>query len=191
MARAKEFDTEKAIDQAMEIFWQYGFNRSSLSQLTKATGLHKGSLYAAFKSKEHLFQICLKRYMNKAANDFHSSHLGPREYLKTFFLKKLNCAPKRKKRGCLLMNSSLEFAHDTKEKKKLNALLDGVQKNLKSALVKGQELGEFSQEMDPDKWAERLLALAFTIENMGKLGKDKTFLVNITNGTLNALNIDV
>ena len=89
------------------------------------------------------------------------------------------------------MNSSLEFAHDTKEKKKLNTLLDGVQKNLKSALVKGQELGEFSQEMDPDKWAERLLALAFTIENMGKLGKDKTFLVNITNGTLNALNIDV
>ena len=40
MARTKEFDTDKAIDQALEVFWQHGYHKASLAQLTEATGLH-------------------------------------------------------------------------------------------------------------------------------------------------------
>ncbi|MBC86831.1 MAG: hypothetical protein CL677_06585 [Bdellovibrionaceae bacterium] len=191
MARVKEFDTDKAIDQAMEIFWRNGFNKSSLSQLTEATGLHKGSLYGAFQSKEHLFQLCLDRYMSDTRNAFSNSSLGPKEYIGDFFSRKLNCSQKRREKGCLLMNSSMEFAHNAEEKKKLDTLLKGVQDNFKTALSKGKEVGEFSKSMNVNQTSERLLALAFTMENMGKLGKDKKFLANIANGTLSELKIQI
>ena len=51
MARALEFDKDDIIVKAMEVFSEKGFHGSSLADLTKATGLHKGSLYNAFESK--------------------------------------------------------------------------------------------------------------------------------------------
>ncbi|NQZ02016.1 MAG: TetR/AcrR family transcriptional regulator [Bdellovibrionales bacterium] len=190
MARTKEFDTDKAIDQALEVFWQHGYHKASLAQLTEATGLHKGSLYGAFKSKDHLFQLCLDRYISMTSQAFSPSGLSAREYIAKFFEQKLNCSSSRKKKGCLLMNSSLELAGENKDAKRLSAMLAGVEANLRSAVETGVESGEIAKSVDSEKMAQRLLALAFTIEEMGKLGKDKDFLVNIANGTLKELKIE-
>ena len=88
------------------------------------------------------------------------------------------------------MNSSLELAGENKDAKRLSAMLAGVEANLRSAVETGVESGEIAKSVDSEKMAQRLLALAFTIEEMGKLGKDKDFLVNIANGTLKELKIE-
>lgn len=62
MAGRKQFDVERALDSAMETFWEHGYGGSSMSMLTAATGLGKGSLYGTFGTKEQLFQRCLTRY---------------------------------------------------------------------------------------------------------------------------------
>ena len=191
MARAKEFDTDQAIDKALEVFWQNGFNKASLTMLTQATGLHKGSLYGTFKSKEHLFQLCLDRYMGNSRRRFYNSQQSPAQYLSDFFKTKLNCNKTRRAKGCLLMNSSIEFSNDPKEKKKLNELLKGIENNLKTVVKAGIDSGEFPKITNASQMAERLLALAFTIEEMGKLGKDKKFLANVANGVLKDLDIQV
>jgi AcrR family transcriptional regulator len=56
------FDTEEALDRAMEIFWQRGYEGASLSELTKAMGISRPSLYAAYGNKEELFYKVLDRY---------------------------------------------------------------------------------------------------------------------------------
>lgn len=62
MGRPRSFDTDKALDEAMEVFWRHGYDGASLAMLTKAMGIKAPSLYAAFGSKEGLLKAALDRY---------------------------------------------------------------------------------------------------------------------------------
>jgi AcrR family transcriptional regulator len=60
--RPRLFDTEKALDQALKLFWQKGYEGTTLPDLTHAMGINRPSLYAAFGNKESLFKKVLCRY---------------------------------------------------------------------------------------------------------------------------------
>jgi AcrR family transcriptional regulator len=60
--RPRAFDTEKALDSAMQVFWRKGYLGTSLSDLTDAMGINRPSLYAAFGNKKSLFRKVLERY---------------------------------------------------------------------------------------------------------------------------------
>ena len=62
MTRPRTFDTEQALDEAMLVFWRLGYDRASLGDLTKAMGINRPSLYAAFGNKETLFRKALDHY---------------------------------------------------------------------------------------------------------------------------------
>jgi AcrR family transcriptional regulator len=60
--RPREFDTDAALDKALLVFWQRGYEGASLADLTEAMGINRPSLYAAFGNKEELFRRALDRY---------------------------------------------------------------------------------------------------------------------------------
>ena len=60
--RPREFDADAMLDKVVDVFWQRGYEGSSLAALLAATGLSKPSLYAAFGSKEDLFRAAFARY---------------------------------------------------------------------------------------------------------------------------------
>ncbi|WP_411346030.1 TetR/AcrR family transcriptional regulator [Paenibacillus sp. WLX1005] len=62
MARKREFDEQQVLEQVMQLFWQQGYEATSMSDLTAATGLQKPSLYAAYGDKRSLFEQALRRY---------------------------------------------------------------------------------------------------------------------------------
>ena len=62
MGRPRAFDTEKALDQALQVFWKKGYESTSLADLTQAMGINPPSLYAAFGNKEALFLAVIQRY---------------------------------------------------------------------------------------------------------------------------------
>ena len=62
LGRPRAFDTERALDRAMEVFWRKGYLGTSLSDLTNAMGIERPSLYAAFGNKKSLFRKVLDRY---------------------------------------------------------------------------------------------------------------------------------
>lgn len=66
MGRPRTFDRDAAIVQAMHLFWEHGYESTSLSQLKAgiAGGISAPSFYAAFGSKEALFQEALALYQS-------------------------------------------------------------------------------------------------------------------------------
>jgi AcrR family transcriptional regulator len=65
--RPISFDKDAALEAAMLLFWERGFEGTSMADLTQAMGLNPSSIYAAFGDKHALFQLAVKRYMEKRA----------------------------------------------------------------------------------------------------------------------------
>jgi AcrR family transcriptional regulator len=63
VGRPREFDMQKALDAAVRVFWLKGYEGTSLPDLTKAMGINRPSLYAAFGNKEALFRKAIDRYV--------------------------------------------------------------------------------------------------------------------------------
>jgi AcrR family transcriptional regulator len=57
------FDKDAALEAAMLLFWERGYEGTSMADLTQAMGLNPSSIYAAFGDKHALFQLAVKRYM--------------------------------------------------------------------------------------------------------------------------------
>ncbi len=88
MARPREFDREKALRQAMETFWEHGYERTSAALLEKSMGIGRSSLYGTFGSKDALYAESMDVY----AEDFRTRVIGQlhaegpaRQVLERFF----------------------------------------------------------------------------------------------------------
>lgn len=63
MARPRSFSTEDAVAAATAVFWSQGYRDTAISDLEQATGLNRSSLYAAFGTKQAIFDMVLDRYL--------------------------------------------------------------------------------------------------------------------------------
>ena len=155
MARLREFDTEVALDAAMQTFWLHGYKATSLADLMAAMGLKKGSIYKAFKDKHSLFILTLRQYLDQS-NSFCSKYLhnavspkaGISDLLYSIVSERGN---DEKRRGCFMLNSVMELApHDEEVRKIFDAHLSHMQMILARAIAKGQSLGEFRTDIPPE-----------------------------------------
>jgi AcrR family transcriptional regulator len=62
MGRPRAFREEEALDAAMRVFWEKGYEGASLDDLTQAMGINRSSLYSSFGDKEALFRRVITRY---------------------------------------------------------------------------------------------------------------------------------
>nr|WP_319383145.1 TetR/AcrR family transcriptional regulator [uncultured Roseibium sp.] len=64
--RPKTFDTDKALDAFVDVFWTKGYQGTSVDDLQSAAGIKRGSFYAAFGCKDEVFNAVLEKYWNEA-----------------------------------------------------------------------------------------------------------------------------
>ncbi|MFI6339452.1 TetR/AcrR family transcriptional regulator [Streptomyces sp. NPDC050535] len=68
IGRPRGFDADEALEQAMRVFWEQGYEGAGLTDLTGAMGITRTSMYAAFGNKEELFRKALERYTEGPAS---------------------------------------------------------------------------------------------------------------------------
>src|SRR5580698_2281816 len=110
MGRPRAFDIDRALNRALVVFWRKGYEGASLSDLTKAVGVNRPSLYAAFGDKEALFRKVLDRYLKGPAAYTQEALREPtaRAVVERLFLGAvdLNTA-RRNPGGCLMVQGAL------------------------------------------------------------------------------------
>jgi len=160
MARPREFDIDEALEKAMQLFWTKGYEATSMTDLTEAMDLNKGSLYAAFGSKHDLFVAAIKRYLADDRAVFVANFGGPgslkdairthlTEYVGTFHKGVL--VP----RGCLAVNSLAELAaHDEQVAQLINRHIQGAVAFLTERIAKEQAAGVVKSDKEARALAE-------------------------------------
>src|SRR5580658_10188873 len=108
--RPRSFDTDAALDHALQVFWRKGYEGATLSDLTKAVGVNRPSLYAAFGDKKALFRKALDRYLNGPASYTQAALKEPTARAVAERLLRgaadLNTSP-RNPGGCLIVQGAL------------------------------------------------------------------------------------
>ena len=114
MARPREFDETIVIENLMNVFWDKGYEATTMQDLVKASGLLKGSLYGAFGDKQALYLTALKHYNRtriQAGIDILNGEGSARQKIARLFDNVIESTKRGLfAGGCLLCNASLEKA---------------------------------------------------------------------------------
>src|SRR5690242_19926669 len=108
--RPRAFDPDKALDRALNVFWRKGYEGASLPDLTRAMGINRPSMYAAFGNKESLFRKAMDRYIKGPASYARQALDEPtaRAVVDRLFEGMLDSmANPRNPRGCLVVQGAL------------------------------------------------------------------------------------
>ena len=114
MGRPREFDEDEALAKIMDVFWEKGFEGTSMSDLETATGLRKGSLYAAFGDKRAMYRKSVALYGRTAIDESVAVLTGvdaPERRIGKFLQAPIDAvAVANDRRGCFLCNASIDQA---------------------------------------------------------------------------------
>ncbi|MFI5719348.1 TetR/AcrR family transcriptional regulator [Nocardia sp. NPDC051750] len=115
MARPRQFDEARLLDAATDLFWSHGFDDTSVGDVSAATGVGNGSIYAAYGSKRGLFLAALERYCDQRARFVRDTVVAApgsaRDAVRALLRAIIDdCAAQPNRRGCLMLNSVAQLA---------------------------------------------------------------------------------
>ena len=180
MPRQKEFDPDQALADAMDLFWEKGYEATSMQDLVDRMGINRFSLYDTFGNKHDLFLSALESYHQQAeAGPFAvlSESMEGLGAIRAYFSAILDSlSDPSGKRSCFMVNSLAEKAGTDRE---INTCVMKNVANLeaafKQALERAIELGEIESSRDPQVLAEFLVNTVFgmIILGKGKVNRDR------------------
>ncbi len=183
----KSFDEDEVLTKAMGVFWEKGYESTSISDLIEATGINKGSLYNAYGGKQKLFMASLRKYereKHKATLAELEAMDDPKAAIATLLdgLVEETVADKELK-GCFLINTAHEIA--THEDEVLEIVTRGLREMeafLRRSVEVGQARGDFSPELDPEATAKSLVGVIVAIRVLGRGAFAEPALHSIADG---------
>lgn len=189
MARVREFDETQVVEAAMQVFWQLGFEATSLPALLESTNLSRSSLYQAFGSKEALFERCVKAYADKLVSELRAeldATESPTAFVRSVFLSVANESDKR--RGCLVMNTANELGQrDPRFAKLISLQISRFESVFEDALRRAIEVGELADDRDVRALARYLVCALSGLRTMSKAGMSRAALRSSAEIILQAL----
>lgn len=149
----KQFDVDVALDRAKDLFWEHGYESTSMAMLLKAMRINRGSFYDTFGSKRAVMLRALRRYdadNRAAAIRAVAAGKPPQEAILAVFRAMIDGSRgPRGRYGCFLVNSALEIApRDQEASEIVREGLRDVERFFAQLIRSGQQRGEIRQELD-------------------------------------------
>jgi len=187
MARPREFDAELALDAAISVFREHGYEGSSAQMLVDAMGIGRQSLYAAFGDKWQLYRSAVGRYgMGECAAHLDAIRSGVRAINGIDAM--LRRVVETAYQPCLGASSIYEFGASRPDLTEINALLARSLRAIIAGRIRdAQREGEVAAGLDPDVIAEFLIANIAGIRVAGRGGADRATLNSLADMALRAL----
>jgi AcrR family transcriptional regulator len=177
--RPRAFSPEKALDQALRVFWEHGYEGASLTDLTEAMGINRPSMYAAFGNKEALFRKVLDRYAkgDAAYGDRGLNEPSARRAMELVLLSAadLLSEPKRP-RGCLLVQGALACGNEANSvRRELCARRAAGEAALRERLARAKAEGDLPAGADAAELAGFVTAVlqGMSVQGAGGATREK------------------
>ncbi|MFC9775623.1 TetR/AcrR family transcriptional regulator [Paenibacillus chitinolyticus] len=192
MVRQREFDEDAALDAAMRLFWEKGYEAASLTELTARMGIQRPSMYAAFGSKKELFEAALRSYTQAHAARVRAklqSGTSVKDAFRALFEgivadeyeESLN-------RGCFSINTMVELApHDEKFEILTREHQLYLSVIFQETIERGIRTGELDAALEARGTAQALLVSLIGLTVMLKSRPDRQFADNTVKTVLTLL----
>ncbi|PLR31428.1 TetR family transcriptional regulator [Chimaeribacter californicus] len=176
--RPRQFDRDEAVRQAMHLFWENGYDATSLSQLKAAIGrgITAPSFYAAFGSKEKLYKETVACYLHshgRVTDALWDDTLPPRQAIETTLLRsaRMQCETGHPK-GCMVALGVMSA--NSEEHRHLLAPLDTARARTREGFIRcvkrGVENGELHAGASPDTLGLVFNSFLFGISTLARDG---------------------
>ena len=175
--RPRQFDSDEVLDRLVELFWEQGYEATSMSDIVAASGLNKSSIYNSFGSKEELFGLAVDRYLATRAamlQEVLRDGTSGLDNLSTFldFVQQEITGPTGS-RGCLAVNTTTELGHCDASMSAMSARYrDDMRTSLRAALDRAAAAGEIDAER-AGQYAESLVSFMLALSVIARGGAER------------------
>lgn len=181
MARPREFDEAEVLDAAIQQFWLHGYEATSVRDLAEQMGIAGASLYNAFGDKRALYRSSLNRYLEQTFRERIrrlECSLPPREAISAFFHEIVDRSlTDKKRRGCMLVNSTLENVPDDRDFQQIVAtFLSDVESFFQRCVAAGQREGTIGTSHSSQDFAGLLLGILLGVRVLARVRPDRELL---------------
>lgn len=189
MGRSKEFEEHIVLERAMELFWQQGYEKTSMSDLVECMGIHRKSLYDTFGDKHALYLKAIDLYGEYTVKKLRAETLKAetaQQAIQNIFNYMIEVNEDRKW-GCLFVNAATEMGPwDREVVEKTEDAFNQTEDFIVKIVREGQESGEFSTKYDAEILGEvlhntliGLRVLARTSATKDKMHRIADFFLNL------------
>lgn len=178
--RPTEFNKDHALDVAMRLFWERGYEGTSMADLSQKMGIHPSSIYAAFGDKQALFALAAKRYIHVPAQYMVRALEQPtfRSFVLAAFDNTVEfLGSKEHPSSCFTLTGAISCGTDTEHAKILmREMRLQNEAAIKARLLKARKAGEFPKNENVDDYTRYLSSLLSGLAVQAANGSTRTEL---------------
>ncbi|MFD0905249.1 TetR/AcrR family transcriptional regulator [Actinomadura sediminis] len=190
--RPRGFDRDEALGRALTLFWERGYEATSVSDLTAAMGIRPASLYAAFGDKKSLFKEVVDAYGRTPAGTYMAAALREEPTARAAFARMLRDAAVHQSGtahppGCLVISAATNVTAGDEE---IAAFLRGMREankaRFRDRLRAARDAGELPADADTDGLADYFAAIVQGMSQQARDGATEAELARIADRAMAA-----
>lgn len=189
--RIAEFDREQVLRSAMDEFMSKGFNKTSMQDLKRVTGLHPGSIYCAFENKRGLLIAALEQYTKQRISEFNAIFAAQstiRAGLEQYMSMVVDECESDEIKDCLLQKALSELScQDEEVESIIRAVISVWKQGLAEQLQEAQRRGEISASNDCAFLAEYLIMGIYGLRSFAHTKPEKGLLRKMADKLLDSI----
>lgn len=190
--RPRAFEIKQALEAAMEVFWQKGYEGASLSDLTEVMNINRSSFYSTFGSKEKLFQKVLELYLEEGpphALVVALQESTAKEVVRKFLQASAEAATRPSyPPGCLTVIGAITCSDESSPVKlSLTEWRIQIEKDLRVRLETAKKNGDLPEHTDPVALARYLATLSSGMSIQAVNGASREDLESVVAIAMSAL----